>query len=399
MDPIPHPELEEHGSFEHLPLGRLPVRHDERTLSIEKYVDLAVLPELPDSADYSSGIGLWPMYGNDKLGDCTAAAAGHMVTAWTHAIGAEHTIDDSDVEELYWRTGNPSSDIGEPGGETDTGRVELDVLNYWRHTGIGADKIGAYAGVAPGEVEHVKATVWLFGGAYIGVALPLTAQHQQVWDVDGNPDDDHTPAYRGSWGGHAVNVVAYDPEGVTVVTWGALQKMTWAFWHAYVDEAYAVLSPDFFKDGVSLEGFDVATLQADLAAVTGGSLPHDDGDVSHLDADEATAVSADAVDIADLADQALTPEQIDETMAQFAVDNPDADESSVAITREILEQGGGLILDMDGKIIGAHLLPLHEGRHLELDTDEVDELTRHAREPRERRPRLRDRRSAGRLGP
>ena len=69
----------------------------------------------------------------------------------------------------------------------------------------------------------------------------------------------------GSWGGHAIPVVAYDSRGLIVVTWGALQGMTWSFWEAYCDEAYAILSPDYL-DGKQQapQGFSLEQLEADL---------------------------------------------------------------------------------------------------------------------------------------
>ena len=104
----------------------------------------------------------------------------------------------------------------------------------------------------------------LFGGLYIGVSLPASAQNQDVWDVATGPD-----AEAGSWGGHCVNVVGYDADGLTVVTWGATKRMTWAFWLAYVDEAYAILSNDFLTTaGQTPNGFDLAALTNDLRAVT-----------------------------------------------------------------------------------------------------------------------------------
>jgi hypothetical protein len=60
--------------------------------------------------------------------------------------------------------------------------------------------------------------------------------------------------------------VAYDTRGVTVVTWGALQPMTWSFWEAYCDEACAILSTDYLNDKQeSPAGFNMQQLQADLA--------------------------------------------------------------------------------------------------------------------------------------
>ena len=61
-------------------------------------------------------------------------------------------------------------------------------------------------------------------------------------------------------------MVAYDSRGVTVVTWGALQMMTWSFWGTYCEEAYAILSKDYLSGKkVTPQGFSLKQLQADLA--------------------------------------------------------------------------------------------------------------------------------------
>ena len=46
--------------------------------------------------------------------------------------------------------------------------------------------------------------------------------------------------------------------------------MTWTFWDAYCDEAYAVLSKDWINQASDLapNRFDLATLQKDLSALT-----------------------------------------------------------------------------------------------------------------------------------
>jgi hypothetical protein len=69
--------------------------------------------------------------------------------------------------------------------------------------------------------------------------------------------------------GHCVPAVAYDQRFIYVVTWGAIKTMSWQFYAAYADEAFAVLSPDWIdkKVGTSPSGFDMAALQKDLAAV------------------------------------------------------------------------------------------------------------------------------------
>jgi hypothetical protein len=88
-----------------------------------------------------------------------------------------------------------------------------------------------------------------------------------VWDVpaegatgDGEP---------GSWGGHCVPAVAYfSDETITCVTWGGLQNMTWKFWDAYCDEAYAVISPEWCsKNSCNPNGVNIKQLMADLSAL------------------------------------------------------------------------------------------------------------------------------------
>jgi hypothetical protein len=104
----------------------------------------------------------------------------------------------------------------------------------------------------------------MFGGVYIGVALPNTAQKQDVWDVVKTGGADAKP---GSWGGHCVFVPKYDEHGFTCITWGALKTMTLAFWEKYCDEAHTLLSEVWITAKGSPAGFDQAQLQADLNTI------------------------------------------------------------------------------------------------------------------------------------
>jgi hypothetical protein len=245
-------------------LGKRAPHHDRRTLLLANYLNLKALPILPAQQDWSGKVTVWGMMKNDTVGDCTCAAAGHLIEEWTSNVGQEVVPTDDTIIGAYSAiTGyNPTT------GSNDNGAVELDVLNYWRQTGISGHKIDAYVALEPGNHDHVRAAVYIFGDSYIGVALPITAQTQDVWSVPpGGPNGDGAP---GSWGGHAVPVVAYDALGLTVVTWGALKRMTWGFWDTYCDEAYAVLSEDFVnQDKIAASGIDLQTLQADLNAITG----------------------------------------------------------------------------------------------------------------------------------
>ena len=243
-----------------LKLGKLPVRTDVRTLSLGRYVDTATLPPPPPQLDLTAHVPDWPMYGNDRIGDCTTAAAGHMIEAWSAAArGQAVEISDAAVLDAFDHVKVVDPATGEEGA------VELDVLRYWRKSGIGQHKIGAFARVAVHDPTLVRSAAYLFGGLYIGLALPLTAQTQAEWDWTGSLAG---PARPGSWGGHAVDIVGYAADALTVVTWGALKRMTWSFWDRYVDECYCILSDDFLEAGKAPNGFDLEALKADLALVT-----------------------------------------------------------------------------------------------------------------------------------
>ena len=250
-------------------LGKRAPRHDCRTLRLEKYLDLSALPPVPPARAWDKGIANWGQMMNDRLGDCTCAAAGHAVQVWTANVGKELTVPDSAVLAAYEAAGGYVP--GHPG--TDNGAVMLDVLNLWRKAGIGGHRIDAFADVQPFHQAMVKAAVDLFGGIYVGLNLPASAQDQVGslwWTVSGGA------AAPGSWGGHCVQIVDYDftnpqpaNQTLTCITWGALQKMTWRFFARYCDEAYVVLSPDWATGTQNApSGFNLAALEADLRLVT-----------------------------------------------------------------------------------------------------------------------------------
>ena len=149
----------------------------------------------------------------------------------------------------------------------DDGCVLLDVLNYWRKNPICGVQLGAYAAVNPQDQDEAEVALEIFGGLYAGAQLPLAAQTQDVWDV--SPAPSPQSSVPGSWGGHCIPFGKYDAQRVSCVTWGAVKDATWPWLQQYVDELYALISPDWLNGaGVTPEGLDLATLQADLALVT-----------------------------------------------------------------------------------------------------------------------------------
>jgi hypothetical protein len=246
----------------HRPLGKHAARHDARTLNLARYMAGTAPVPPPASVKWSDKTNKkWPMYMNDELGCCTCASAAHMIETWTAARGRGKEVEVSNAAVLaaYKTVGhyNPHDP------STDQGANMLDVLNHWRKNGIGGHKIGAFVSVSPKSSVLVQDGIYLVGGVYVGVGLPLSAQNQDVWDV--------VPGKQGeanSWGGHAICIIDYDPRGLTCVTWGALKRMTWPFFNRYCDEAYAILSNDFLNAKKAPNGFDLATLKADLAALS-----------------------------------------------------------------------------------------------------------------------------------
>jgi len=269
-----HPEFAASGSFGHLRLGRVEP-DEEPKLHLSPYVAETFQPA-PPAVDHYTAIPSWPMYGNDALGDCTWAAIGHAVQVFAMLGGTTKTPAEHDIEQGYWETGTPPSATGSAGSPTDDGRMEPHVLSYWRHNGIPneADSIIGYAAVNPKNFDRVKFTVANFGCSYVALAMPLTAQTQEVWDwVPDAPDGENQPY---SWGGHAVIIVGYDDQFLYVVTWGAILKMTWAFWKHYGVASYALISPDMVAKATGA-GVDVAGMQNAIQTNTfepvGGDLP------------------------------------------------------------------------------------------------------------------------------
>jgi hypothetical protein len=235
--------------------GKHPTKRDYRTLLLRDYLTSSLAPP-PASVDvlarvYSKlGISdpteLFPMDGNDTLGDCTIAALAHATTTYNGLVGKKRIVSQKVVEKTYYHLT----------GGVDSGCNELDVLNYWRQKSVSNEKILAYVSIDVHNHTHVQQAVQLFGGAYIGFQVQENCQEEF------NAGEPWTPGPL-TQDGHAVYVVGYDSAGVTVLTWGNTQKATWDWWDECVDEAYAILPPQAKKTDFA-PGFDFDQLQADL---------------------------------------------------------------------------------------------------------------------------------------
>ena len=219
----------------------------------------------PPAIDWYSRIPAWPMLANDTVGDCTVAAIGHVIQQWTTYTDAQAVVmDDAHVLAAYgaiagYRPGDPAS---------DRGAACSAALRYWIVAGMatpagGPDTLTGAATLDPRDLEAVRGAIATFGALYAGLALPLSAQNEDIWRA--------TTGAPGSWGGHCVPLVGYDATGPVCVTWGGLKRMTWAWWGVYAEEAYALLSPDWIDaQGRDPAGLDWARLAGDMAALRAG---------------------------------------------------------------------------------------------------------------------------------
>jgi len=206
------------------------------------------------------------MMGNSALGDCTCAAWGHAIQVWTANVGQMVTPADSDVLALYEQAcgyvpGDPA---------TDRGGVEQGVLSYLVNTGapLGGTRhrLAAFVEVDPRNPVDVRQAIADCGLTYIGFNVPnfLTSIEApgSVWDLQ--------PGNDAIVGGHAVIVAGYNAGGLRVISWGSYYTMTWSFWSRFVDEAYALADPDWFRaTGIDPFGMSLPELESQMSAIKG----------------------------------------------------------------------------------------------------------------------------------
>ncbi len=192
--------------------GKHPAKRDYRTLRFKDYVTskLAAPPASENTLTrvyanlkMDNPTVLFPMDGNDTIGDCTIAALAHAETT-SHALLKKKRS----CPRVRW-----SSCITISPAESDSGLNELDVLNgNWRDNPVAHDKIITYVSIDPKNHTHIEQAIHLFGGVYLGFQV----QQNCVQEFDA-----HKPWTPGPLtnDGHAVFAVGYDHSGVTVLTW------------------------------------------------------------------------------------------------------------------------------------------------------------------------------------
>lgn len=262
--------------IDQLRLGKKEYVHDDRTLMLAKFLKTDI--RVPDKFDFDKDRAAFPMrmWGNDEYGDCVIAGrCNHILRL--ERLEQRHTIalyDSDAITEYKKLTGCQS-----PGDENDTGLVVLNAMQEWRNQGMDTDgrsgvrsprnySIYAYGELHPTDHEQIKTAIYALHGVHFGLWLPYAAQkmfRDGIWDYQGQKDEQWQP---GSWGGHLVysKAYGYDVDGVEIITWGTLLKMSWAFIDKYCDEAWAIV--DNNDSWRVKQTVDVAALSQELASIT-----------------------------------------------------------------------------------------------------------------------------------
>ncbi|TXH58206.1 MAG: hypothetical protein E6Q97_02860 [Desulfurellales bacterium] len=233
-------------------LGRLPERHDRRTLHLRDFVSLKdARPAAPLAVRHTRKLANPPpAFGNDRWGCCTVAAQAALIYCWdSYTQGARPLpIDDRVVLERY---AGISGWVGD--AATDRGAFMLDALKAWKRDGLADRPLTAYLRVAATDHWRIRYALAHGGGVYVGADLPKSAQREPVWQL--------TTDKPGTWGGHAMACVGYDRYYYEFATWGAYKSCSIAWWDKYVDEVWVAISPAWFGADTSPLGFDAAGLQ------------------------------------------------------------------------------------------------------------------------------------------
>jgi hypothetical protein len=244
-----------------LKLGKAPARKDAVSFKLTNYMQL---PTPPTKAGHQVLVIDWEgMLGNDQYGDCVFAGADHETILWNKEADLSANFSATTALSDYSKvTGFNQNDPS-----TDNGTDMQVAASYRRKTGIvdttnKRHKVTAYLALTPKDKTQLKQAIYLFGAVGVGVEFPASAMTQfnanKPWTVVSSSKIE---------GGHYVPAVGYDSRYIYVITWGKLIKMSWGFYAKYNDESVAYISSESLKNNESLEGFNLAQLEADLNAL------------------------------------------------------------------------------------------------------------------------------------
>ncbi|MBZ5658271.1 MAG: hypothetical protein LAO56_23665 [Acidobacteriia bacterium] len=193
--------------------------------------------------------GLVPrVYMNDQLNDCVIAARAHQTVRLDYNSGPTLIPDISDTEV--------SNEYHAEAGAFDVGIVVSHSLARWQTQGWLAGGVQRYIGDFSGPLS-LNGTGALAGDAttdltlaglqtcvveHTGVQIELKLPVGITFDNKNSfgPGNDWTDTNKRTSLRHVILLTGYDQAGFIGITWGAQQRMTWAFLTTYCIGVYWV---------------------------------------------------------------------------------------------------------------------------------------------------------------
>ena len=213
--------------------------------------------EVPMQKQVSAGLPVYPIDGNQRIGDCTIAGLDHCNRAFSALFNEPYTPPSEKALEAKY--------FGFTKGQ-DTGLNEEFVLSTWHKEPIFGTQIAGFAPVSTTSLLQQHQGISMFGGIYLGIACPESAQRafqkeQETgkvvpWVFEGEETED----------GHCVVALGYGPNGgLHCATWGGVAVLSPSFLAHYLREAWIVLSQQLVEAKKDTLGINLPALQADLA--------------------------------------------------------------------------------------------------------------------------------------
>lgn len=248
-------------------LGKAPAKRDPRNLMLKALLRKRVRLPAEYDFDLKHPSVPTPVFANNDFECCVISGRAHQTLRF-ELVEQKRLIRISEKEVI-------DEYFAESGGHDD-GLIVLESLGLWRKQGWTAAKkkysIRAYSEVDRTSIAEMKTAIFMNLGVGIGLRLPASAKRELAaglpWTTTTGPG-----AKPNSWGGHYVYVTGYTKLGPTCITWGSKQRMSWAFFSTYCDEAYAII--DAVNTAKKRAMLNAKKLDAFLATVTkpGGRRP------------------------------------------------------------------------------------------------------------------------------
>ena len=236
--------------------GKKPYVSDPRSLQLKSYFKESLQP--PPLEIHWPNPDPLGMLLNDQLGCCAIAGPCHAEMVWRQTNGIYFFPTDADVLAAYEAVGGYVE--GDP--STDQGCNLLEVLKYWKNTGIAGRKIGAFAEVDFHDIEQLKRSIALFGTVIVGWALPASLDdNATIWTPPPNSLGANAPQ-----DGHCTILSGYSQDGILDnITWGEKIGATFSYVPYCMDECWVAFSNDWLMNpNEAPNDIDIATLMQDL---------------------------------------------------------------------------------------------------------------------------------------